>query len=97
MLETRKDEVACAAAALKLATDAGHRKMGTHAQNVMAKPDLLDRKGKNCWGPAGLGGDISIALECGSEEKLLTTDKSFEVIGTALGIDVQRIGATPPP
>ncbi len=65
-LEGRKDEVAAVSSALK--EDPRFRGMGTLVENVMASKDHLDRKGKNCWGSGGLGGDISIALECETNE-----------------------------
>lgn len=49
-----------------------------------------ERKGQNCYGNKGIGGDISIALECGSGETLLSTDHSFEVICPAIGADHER-------
>lgn len=95
LLEDKKDEVSTVAAALK--NNARFRQMGRLAEKVIASQDPLERKGKNCWGAGGVGGDISIALECASDETLLTTDASFDVIGRELGIDVKRIAATPPP
>jgi len=71
--------------------------MGRKALEIMHSSNRLDRKGKNCFGAKGLGGDISIALECRDDEILLTTDESFERIGPAIGIHVYRIEPTPPP
>ncbi len=86
-----------AEAASRLRADKELAALGRHTAEVMARPNLLDRKGKNCWGPIGLGGDVSIALECRPDETLLTTDRSFQVIGPALGLTVDRIPATPQP
>ena len=94
-LEGRKDEVDAAATALR--SHPRFRAMGALAQKAMASKNELDRKGKNCWGAGGLGGDISIALECNPDETLLTTDASFEVIASAVDVQVERVEATPPP
>jgi hypothetical protein len=72
------------------------RKMGRTADKILRSGRPLDRKGKNCWGGT-LGGDISIALECGSDEVLLSTDESFNFICRALGLQQHRLSATPPP
>jgi hypothetical protein len=72
------------------------RKMGRQAKEILESGNPLDRKGKNCWGGT-LGGDISIALECGSEEVLLSTDDSFTFICSGLGLQRHRLSATPPP
>lgn len=95
LLEDRRDDVSAIGAALR--NDARFRQMGRLAEKVMASQDPLERKGKNCWGAGGVGGDISIALECAPNETLLTTDASFDVIGPELGIQVERIAPTPPP
>lgn len=68
------------------------KKMGQTVLAGLKAP--MDRKGVNCYGKTG---DVSIALECGGDETLLTTDKSFDVIGPALGLAVHRLGATSPP
>jgi hypothetical protein len=72
--------------------------MGKKAQEVIEHPDPLFRTGQNCWGSKGLGGDISIALECAEDERLLTTDRSFDVICPAVGLQPPiRIDGTTTP
>jgi hypothetical protein len=93
-LEGRKTDIAAAATALDAGGYAAYAK---HIRTVMSKPDHTDRKGKACWGGNGLGGDLSIALDCAPEETLLTTDRSFEIMAPALGLSVDRISATPGP
>jgi len=51
-------------------------------------------KGKNCYGRTG---DISISCECGQDETLLTTDRSFEAIVRERGISVTRFKGTSSP
>lgn len=53
-----------------------------------------ERKGINCYGRTG---DLSIALECDANETILTTDASFEVIGPAIGREVEKLPATQRP
>ncbi len=96
-LEIERHASAIAAASSLLRLDKEFQAMARHTDAVMAKPNSLDRKGKNCWGPLGLGGDISIALECRCDETLLTTDRSFEVMAPGLGLTVERVAATPQP
>lgn len=97
-LEEHRSRVADAADALTAREEPlGHRRLGRKAQEVMTSVNMRDRKGINCWGSNGTGGDISIALECADHETLLTTDSSFETIGPALNIAVERIRPTPPP
>ncbi len=65
--------------------------MGTNASEILDRMPTADSKGKACWGAAGLGGDICIALECAPEETLLTTDASFDLICPAVGINHHRV------
>jgi hypothetical protein len=51
-----------------------------------------DGKGRACYGTLG---DVSIGMECGSDETILTTDRSFDIIGPALGREVMRIPPSP--
>ena len=53
------------------------RQMGETVLKGLKAP--ADRKGVNCYGRTG---DVSIALECGGKETILTTDRSYEVIWT---------------
>ncbi len=94
-LEDRK--VSIAATADVLADDNSYEALAKNIRTVMGKPDHNDRKGKACWGGHGLGGDLSIALECRADETLLTTDRSFEVMAPALSLTVDRIAPTPGP
>ena len=66
------------------------KKMGKLALEVLAGPQ--GRKGQNCWAKLG---DVSIAMECGPDEVLLTTDESFETICPAINIQLHRIRPTP--
>jgi hypothetical protein len=91
------EEARVAAATTALRQHDEYRTAARRAAEAMNNPNLLARTGKNCWGPGGLGGDISIALECARDETILTTDKSFDVIGPAVGVAVERISPTPPP
>lgn len=96
-LEGRLADARSAASALDVDTARPHdRKTGKAALKILSSKPKLDRKGKNCWGGT-LGGDISIALECASNETLLTTDQSFELICPALGIQHHLLSPTPPP
>jgi hypothetical protein len=66
--------------------------MGKKATDILERMPTNDSKGKNCWGAGGLGGDISIALECAADETLVATDASFDLICPAIGIAHQRPG-----
>jgi len=65
--------------------------MGKKAREALESSDPLATKGKACHAANGLGGDICIALECGADETLLTTDASFDVICPAIGISHKRL------
>ena len=71
--------------------------MGVNATNALADDaDESATKGKACHGANGIGGDICIALECGKDEVLLTTDRSFERICPAIDISLDcRRGVCP--
>lgn len=85
-------ELRAAGSALETSGRVGDRKMGTRALTAAAKQ--TERKGVICYGHLG---DVVIALECETEETILTTDASFELIGPALGLSVRRIKATATP
>ena len=85
------DRATAAAKALKGSERPPDRKMGEQASAILARMPTRDSKGKACWGAGGLGGDIAIALECGSDETLVTTDASFDLICPAIGITHKRI------
>ena len=53
-----------------------------------------ERKGQNCYGNKGIGGDISIAIECEPGETLLSTDQSFDLICPAIGVQHERFVGT---
>lgn len=89
-LEAKKDRLILVAGALSASTP--HRKMAKAASDAARDPLL--RKGKVCY---GLLGDVSIALEAAADETILTTDRSFDVMGPALGLSVTRFDATEPP
>lgn len=91
-LENKRDRLRMASDALVASTDANHRRSGRVGHDAVRT--ARDRKGQNCYRYLG---DISIALECGQDEVLLTTDRSFEVMAPALGIQVRRLPQTPGP
>jgi hypothetical protein len=84
------DRAKAAAQALEGSPRPPDRKMGKDASEILARMPTNDSKGKACWGSGGLGGDICIALECQSDETLVATDASFELICPAIGIDSRR-------
>jgi hypothetical protein len=88
-LQRRLDRVKSAGVALTQSKREPDRKMGNAA--LRAVSDRTKRKGQNCYQKLG---DISIALECRPDEVLLTTDRSFEVMAPAIGIQVQRLSGT---
>lgn len=73
------------ATALEQTDDDSLRKMGKAATGMALEPSA--RTGKNCYARTG---DVAIALDC-QGETLVTTDKSFEVLGEAMGFPVRRI------
>lgn len=85
------------AQALKASDDQKHRNMGTNTLKVLASEDPLVAKGANCHQGKGPGGDLTIALECGDDETLLTTDHSFDIICPALNKRHLRFAHTPEP
>jgi hypothetical protein len=80
------------AAGKALVGSSAHKAMGEAA--LKASKDPTERKGKVCFTKLA---DTSIALECRQSETILTTDRSFEVMGPALGLKVRRINPTPTP
>jgi hypothetical protein len=91
-LEAKLNRFQAAATALAASPDTGHQKNGK--AGLRAVGDTRARIGQACWRNLG---DLSIALECAQNEVLLTTDASFEVIGPALGLTVERLAATTGP
>lgn len=80
------------AIALRDSEKADHRKMGT--RGVEMADDPPKRTGVNCFGRTG---DLAIALDCRSEERLVTTDASFAVMAEAMGFSVHRLEASARP
>jgi hypothetical protein len=93
----REDEITAKRSAFEAAGDAliassdsAHRKLGKAAKLAAGKP--TDGKGAACYRTLG---DVSIASDAlAAGESILTTDASFEVIGPAIGVDVERIAHT---
>jgi len=85
------DRARAAAVALEGSSRPDDADMGRKATNALADNSANATKGKACHAAKGLGGDICIALECASDEILLTTDASFDLICPALGIEHQRL------
>jgi hypothetical protein len=88
------DRARAAAEALEGSLRTGDADMGRNAAKALADKAAGATKGKACHGAGGLGGDICIALECGSDEILLTTDASFDLICPALDIQHERVPDT---
>jgi hypothetical protein len=89
-IEERKEAARHAGEALRdLSPRDGDQQMGETVLQGLKVP--ADRKGRNCYGRTG---DVSIALECASDETLLTTDASFDVIAPALKINLHRLAPT---
>jgi hypothetical protein len=80
-----------AARALETSNRDADKKMGKKARLALENQSDDSTKGAACHGANGIGGDICIALECASDETLLTTDQSFDLICPALGIEHQRL------
>jgi hypothetical protein len=85
------DRAKGAARALEASSRTADKRMGKHAAAILAKAPNRDSKGKACWGAGGLGGDICIALECRSDETLVTTDQSFDLICPAINVSCRRV------
>lgn len=68
------------------------KNMGRLGSNIAADPQL--GKGKNCYARTG---DISISIECGPDETLLTSDESFRSIAKERGISVTKFKGTSQP
>ncbi|MHB1538695.1 MAG: hypothetical protein ACYCUM_13685 [Solirubrobacteraceae bacterium] len=87
-----------AAQALENSPRAQDKRVGRQASAILTRMPTNDSKGKACWGAAGLGGDIFIALECDPDETLLATDASFRgECGTAKWYRACRAGRWPEP
>ena len=89
-IEEQLDRAQAAAQALVGSPRTQDKKMGQQASKVLARMPTNDSKGKACWGPGGLGGDICIALERGPDETLVATDASFDLICPAIHIEHRR-------
>jgi hypothetical protein len=74
------------AKALRASSVKSHRDVGSRAAEMSKEP--AKRTGVNCFGRTG---DLAIALDCRPGETLVTTDRSFEVLGPAMGFGVTRI------
>lgn len=90
-LAQRHDRALAAAVALEASDRPDDREMGERARKALESSEPNATKGKACHAAKGIGGDICIALECGDDEVLVTTDKSFELICPALGLEVERM------
>jgi hypothetical protein len=66
-------------------------KMGKAALKALDDVNEGATKGKACHDYGGIGGDICIALECGADETLLTTDASFDLICPAIDVKHKRL------
>lgn len=64
----------------------GHRRMGHVAEQMADEPEM--RTGRNCYAKTG---DVQIALDCRPDEELVTTDRSFDELGRAIGFTVRRL------
>ncbi len=85
-----RDRAKAAATALEGSPRPADRKMGKEANKLLANTPSQASKGKACWGGGGIGGDICIALECGSQETLIATDQSFDLICPAIEVEHRR-------
>lgn len=93
-LETQLDRAMAACEALETSDDREHQRMGINSRRSIEKLKGGNReasKGEACHAKNQIGGDISIALECGEGETLLTTDASFEFICPALDRKFERL------
>jgi hypothetical protein len=93
-LKSEMSRAMAAAKALEASHDREHQRMGINSRRSLEKLEGNDdeaSKGKACHGKNGIGGDISIALECAEDETLLTTDASFEFICPAIQRDYERL------
>jgi len=79
-----------AARALETSGRDADKKMGKKARLALEDKRDDSTKGVACHGSNGIGGDICIALECESDETLITTDQSFDLICPALGVTHER-------
>ena len=86
------DRAKAAAQALETSTRKPDREMGKRATDILERMPTNDSKGKACWGAGGLGGDISIALECAVDETMVATDASFDLICPAIDVQHRRPG-----
>jgi hypothetical protein len=89
--EAQRERAESAAVALTSSTRERDEAMGKRALGTLSDTKANATKGRNCHDGNGLGGDIGIALECGEEEILVTTDHSFDLICPAIDIRHERI------
>lgn len=80
------------AGAKALEQSSAHEAMGETALKMASSP--VDRKGINCYAKTG---DLSIAIDCPDDETVLTTDRSYEVMGSAIERDVLKLPSTQGP
>jgi hypothetical protein len=90
-LEENLSKARAAATALKGSSRPDDAKMGKNALQALNELSTGGTKGKACYGANRIGGDICIALECGQDEVLVTTDESFDLICPALGLSHIRV------
>lgn len=90
-LAARRDRAEKAARALLASKRKADREMGKNAIAALQDGRPEATKGKVCHADKGIGGDITIALECQQDEILLTTDESFDLICPALGLKHLRL------
>jgi len=64
-----------------------YKRMGRLAVTMANEPDK--RTGKNCYASTG---DLAIALDAHPGDEVVTTDRSFEVLGPAMGLVVHVVG-----
>lgn len=91
MLAADAPRALAAAHALESSPRDADKKMGKKARIALEDQSEDSTKGMTCHGLSGIGGDICIALECGADEKLITTDQSFDLICPAIGRQYERI------
>jgi hypothetical protein len=89
-LADRMDRALAASRALETSGRDADKKMGKKARLTLEDQREDSTKGAACHAANGIGGDICIALECASDETLITTDQSFDLICPALGVRHER-------
>jgi hypothetical protein len=89
-IEDEVDRWTAGAKALKQSS--AHEAMGETALKMASSRN--ERKGRNCYAKTG---DLAVAMDCPEGETLLTTDRSFEVMESAIERDVLRLAPTEGP